>query len=395
MRHWVLGSICAGLVAAAWGCSSGAGSSGGATGDGGAATADGGDGAGPDTAGAAGGADGGAPSACSLVANGLQVSKGRGTTPSVVWTGQGYVVVWRDLDADEGDIHLAALDANGDKQREAVIEDGPGTSSHPSVHRDGDGLLVLWQDSYGAGSIVRGRRTTLSGIPRDNAFTVAPSTAPESWPSGAAGPSGSIAAWTDSTRAMLGFIGGSALSTAIPIDRAQFPAVATEGGETALVWARDSAIGFARPRQGSTSLDATSHEGVNAKLLRVALAGHDAFVAWEDLRDGSEQVRMARVSEQGEFSREAVVSQGEGSANWPALAWTGRRMAVAYYQFRDGPPSVFVALMSRELEPAGPNIEVSGRAPARFPAVAWTGEELGVAYAENDRGIRLSRAACR
>jgi len=93
-------------------------------------------------------------------------------------------------------------------------------------------------------------------------------------------------------------------------------------------------------------------------------------------------------------SPEAIVSRGEGSANWPALAWTGHGLAVAYYQFRDGPPGVFVTLLSRDLEPMGDEIEASGGATARYPALAWTGHELGIAYTEQDQGIRLSRASC-
>jgi hypothetical protein len=390
MYRWVLGSICAGLSAFAWGCSAGAtGSSTGGSGGAGGAPETGSD-AGP------GGGGGESPDApCTIAAQGLPVSKGRGTTPSIVWTGAGYAVAWQDLSADEGDVHLATFDAEGNKTREEIIEGGSSISSHPSVHRAGEGLLVLWQDRYGAGSIVRGRRATLSGQPQGVAFSVAPSAATESWPIGAPGEGASLVTWMDADRSLLGFLADGALTSTIPLDEATFPSVAAEGGQAALAWVTDSAIAFARPRSGSASLDPIFHAVAVAKLPRVALGGDDAFIAWEDTRSGLEQIRMIGVSEQGGLSEEALVSRSQGSANWPSLAWTGRGLAVAYYQFRDGPPAIFVSLMGRDLEPLGADLKVSGNAPARFPAVAWTGRELGIAYAENDRGVRLSRAICR
>jgi hypothetical protein len=382
MRHWVHGSIGAALIAFGVGCSSGGGTAAG----GGAAT-----GGGADTAPDGGDSSG---SACTVVARGLKVSEGRGTTPSIAWTGAGYAVVWQDLEADEGDIHLAILDEKGTRRSEEVIEDGVGISSHPHVHRSGDGLLVLWQDRYGAGSIVRGRHATLDGAPLGGAFNVAPSSSPDAWPIGAASQSGSMVTWMDTGRSLLGFLGSSALNATISVDQASFPSLAADGSQTALVWAKDGALGFARPRSGGAPLDTLSHDGVTAKLPRVALGGGAAFIAWEDTRTDDEQIRLLRISDHNDFSREAVVSRGDGSANWPALAWMGGRLAVAYYQFRDGPPSIFVTLLGSELEPMAVDLDVGGGAPARFPAAVWTGEELGVAYAENDHGVALSRVMC-
>ncbi|AUX23084.1 hypothetical protein SOCEGT47_036030 [Sorangium cellulosum] len=387
MRHWILGTIgAASIAAAAWGCGSGK--------TGGGAGAEGGGGNTPGVA-SGGGESGSHGAACTLAAQGIEVSGGRGIAPAIVWTGEGFVVAWQEREADEGDIHLAALDADGNKLGEEVIEGGPSASSHPSVHRDGAGLVVLWQDREGAGSVVRGRRATLAGVPEGAAFEVARSGAAESWPVTAASRDRVMVAWMDAGGAQLGFLHSSALESAMSLQEAQFPAVATDGERTALAWAEGDAIAFARPSPGSTALDPITHDGVAAKVTRVALGGDDAFVAWEDTRSGTEQIRAIRISAQDEVSREVLVSQGEGSANWPALAWTGRNLAVAYYQFRGGPSAVFVALLSPDLTPAGVELEVSGDVPARYPALAWTGQELGIAYAVTDQGIRLSRASCR
>ncbi|WCQ92084.1 hypothetical protein [Sorangium sp. Soce836] len=323
------------------------------------------------------------------------MSSGRGTTPAIAATGSGYAVAWQDRGADEGDIHLAVIDADGNKLREEAIAAGPGVSSHPSVTRDGEGLLVVWQDQDGTGSVVRGRRATLEGVPEGAAFDLVESGAAESWPIAATGRSGIVVAWMDAGCSLISSLDRGALGSATPLDQAKFPAVATDGERTALAWSQGDTLFFARPRQGSAPLDRIAHPGVDAKLTRVALGGDDAFVVWEDTRAGAEQIRAIRISAQDEVSREAVVSPGDGSANWPALAWTGRHLAVAYYQFRDGPAGVFVALLNRDLSPAGAELKASGDAPARYPALAWTGRELGIAYAEPDQGIRLSRASCK
>lgn len=389
MKHWVLGAISAAILAAAWGCGPGGRDGGAGTGGGGAATGGGG-------AATGGGGSGSDAAACTIAARGLEVSSGRGTTPSIAWTGSGFAIAWQERGADEGDIHLAAVDADGNRMREEVIEAGPGVSSHPSVHRDReDGLLVLWQDQDGTGSVVRGRRATLEGVPDGAAFDLVQSGAAESWPIAATGQDGLLVAWMDAGGSLLGVLDSGALGNATALDQAQFPAVATDGERTALAWTQGDTLGFARPGRGSAPLDRVTHQGVDAKLTRVALGGDDAFVAWEDTRTGTEQIRAIRISAQSEVSREALVSRAEGSANWPALAWTGRSLAVAYYQFRDGSPAVFVARLNRDLSPAGVEVEASGDAPARYPALAWTGQELAIAYAEEDQGIRLSRASCK
>ncbi|WP_437738052.1 hypothetical protein [Sorangium sp. So ce1335] len=395
MRYWIVGATGAALIAATWGCRSGepvgeAAAGGDATGG----TAAGGGGATGGTATGGGGTESHA-AACTLADQGLEVSSGDAATPSIAWTGAGFAVAWQQRGADEGDVHLAVLDADGNRLRDAVIEGGPGISSHPSVQRDGQGLLILWQDKDGTGSVVRGRRATLEGAVQGAAFELARSGAAESWPIAAASRDGVLVAWMDAGGAQLGAIDGGALGSATPLDRAQFPAVATDGERTALAWTQGDTILFARPGQGNTALDPIAHQGVAAKLTRVALGGDDAFLVWEDTRGGAEQIRAVRISAQDEVSSEVVVSRGEGSANWPALAWTGQRLAVAYYQFRDRYPAVFVTLLSPDLTPTGVELTVSGDGPARFPALAWTGQDLGVAYAEKERGIRLSRIRCR
>ncbi|KYF64351.1 hypothetical protein [Sorangium cellulosum] len=387
MRHWILGAIGAALIAATWGCGSGNGDGGAATGGGGAAAGGGGA--------TGGGGTGSQAAACTLAAQGLEVSSGDGATPSIAWAGAGFAVAWQQRGADEGDIHLAVLDAEGNRLREEVIEGGPGISSHPSVHRVGQGLLILWQDRDATGSVVRGRRATLAGVAEGAAFDLVKSGAAESWPIAAASRDRVLLAWMDAGGSQLGALDSGALASSTPLDQAQFPAVATDGERTALAWTQGDTLLFARVGQGSEPLDPIAHQGVAAKVTRVALGGDDAFLAWEDTRDGAEQIRALRISAQNEASREVVVSRGEGSANWPALAWTGRSLAVAYYQFRERAPAVFVTLLSPDLTPTGVELTVSGDAPARYPALAWTGQELGIAYAEKDRGIRLSRATCR
>ncbi|WP_437594087.1 hypothetical protein [Sorangium sp. So ce1000] len=394
MRHWVLGSISAAIVTAALGCGSGERGGRAETGGGGQTAGGGGQTAGGGGQTAGGGGSGSQAAACTIAAQGLKVSSGRGTTPSIAWTGTRFAIAWQERNADEGDIHLAIVDADGNMLREEVIEDGPGVSSHPSVQRDGQGLLVLWQDQDGAGSVVRGRRATLDGVADGMAFDLARSRAAESWPIAAPSEDGTLITWMDAGGARLGHLDSGALSGSTPLVQAQYPAVATDGEKTALVWAQGDTLGFARPGEASAPLDPIAHQGVAARLPRVVLGGDDAFLAWEDTRSGTEQIRALRISAQDEVSPEAVVSRGEGSADWPALAWTGRGLAVAYYQFRDGPPGVFVTLLSRDLQPMGVELDASGGATARYPALAWTGQELGIAYAEQDQGVRLSRASC-
>lgn len=387
MRNRTTFLLCVGVAALAWGCA------GTGTGDDPGAGADtSGDGSGSGT-GTGTGATGGD---CSLVAQGLPVSEGLGAAPSLLWTGERYAVAWTDLTADDGDIRFAMVGADGAKQGEVEIAGGPAISSHASVLRSGSGFLVLWQETAGAGSVVRGRRVDQNGQVQGDAFQIAQSGVAESWPVGAAVEGDVAVTWMEAGRAQLGFLGqDNALSGTVPVDGGMFPWVTADAAQFGMAWSGGGKIGFARPSVGG-SMAPVLYDGVDALITRAALGAEGAFVTWEDVREGegSEQIFLVRVDEGGAISEEVEVPADGGSANWPAVAWTGSHVAVAYYQWRDGPPAVFLELFKPDLTRMKVDLQVSGEAGARFPSLAWTGEEIGVAYAEKDGGIFLSRVSC-
>jgi len=391
MRNSTTFLLSVGLAALASACG-GAG-----TGDDAGAGGGTGTGTGTDTGAGAGSTGTGATgSACALVTKGAPVSEGLGAAPSLLWTGDQYAVAWTDTSKDDGDIHLAMIGPDGAKKSEVEIDSGAAVSSHVSVVRAGDGLVVLWQDAAGAGSVVRGRRVNMDGQVQGNAFQLAQSGVAEAWPVGASAEAGIAVAWMDTGRAHVGFLGAdSALSGTVPVDGGMFPWVTADGAELGMAWSTGAQISFARPTVNGP-MNPVHHPGVNALLTRVAMGGSSAFLTWEDIRDGegSEQIFLVRVEEGGAVSNEVVVPADGGSANWPAMVWTGSHVAVAYYQWRDGPPAVFLELFKPDLTSLKVDLEVSGEAGARFPALAWTGEEIGVAYAEKDGGIFLSTVSC-
>jgi hypothetical protein len=140
----------------------------------------------------------------------------------------------------------------------------------------------------------------------------------------------------------------------------------------------------------------------NALLPRMIRTGFGFFAAWEDTRDGGNQIYMALVDANGNMLGGGLVEEPDsGDANWPNMAWTGKEAGVVYYQWRGGQPQIFMSFVDATgARVAGrPDLQVSNGTAgwSRFPDVAWTGSEFGVMYVDTRTGVPalwFQRVAC-
>jgi hypothetical protein len=96
-----------------------------------------------------------------------------------------------------------------------------------------------------------------------------------------------------------------------------------------------------RPRK----VDGTGTRHVNAFWPALAAVGADALVAWQDMRRGPADIRIARVAHGIGRSRRIDGRGTTGNAWRPALAAGGGHAIAAWEDSRDGPSQVYVRRM--------------------------------------------------
>ncbi|TKD08529.1 hypothetical protein E8A74_14650 [Polyangium fumosum] len=272
-----------------------------------------------------------------------------------------------------------------------------GSHALPTLQATSSGPMVTWEDTGPSGIVIQAHMLGADGTPTGQPIQLGTSDASEARPATAPMSGGLAVAWMETPGARLGLVSGAGMSSTTALPGARFPALASHGGELAVVWSTGSDLSIARTTgmPGGQVAGTVVRTGAGeARVPSVAIdASGASLVAWEDTREGEERIYLARVSASGAKQDEVRVEDAEGSANWPAVAVMGERAAIAYYQFQGGPPSIFLAVFGPGLARNGATLRVSGK-NARYPAVTFTGSELGVAWAEKDAGIRMRRVAC-
>ncbi len=105
----------------------------------------------------------GTGSSCATTHRDITVSSGNASEPAIAWNGSVFGIAFQDLTSDSGNIAFALVDADGNVKSTNAITTDANTSTLPSVVVTSSGFLVLWQDSDGSGSIVKGRTVDANG----------------------------------------------------------------------------------------------------------------------------------------------------------------------------------------------------------------------------------------
>ncbi len=347
---------------------------------------------------------GGPAAKCAVGVQDLIVSAGSGSSPTVAFGGDRYLVAWTSTVKDAGDIRVALLDAKGAKVTEQALAEGPGMSAYPSVVPEAGGFLVVWQDTGSpTGTVVMGRRVDAQGMPKGLAFQIAKSASADARPTAAPAPVGTAVAWSDSTSSMLGLLNGEMLVSTTSIDQGVSPAIGGSGAALGITWIAGSKLGASMMTSPGAPLAPVMFREAVGKANAPRVAVHDdgtLSVVWEDNRagDGNETVYLTRIDKSAQAGAEMRIPMSPASANYPDVAWTGTREAVVYYQFRDGPPAIYLSLVAPTLMTDGQDLRISGDGiAARYPRITRTGDAngtLGVVYAEKDGKIRASLVTC-
>jgi hypothetical protein len=379
----------------------------------------------------AGGSDGGAvpggsittPPVCTSMGGDLQVSSGSGVKSFAwLWDNDHFVVIYSDLAT--GDMWVVTLGADGTPAGPAqLLEDTAQTASHPAIVKIGTGYVTAWEEGAPAAlsRVLRVRALDAGTRPMGPLSTqVASSMSSEVRPVLAQGPGGAVLAWMDVSMGrktvLLAPLDGSLRLGAIQrLGTASgdtgWPSLAGDASGFAAVWsdARRGGlydIRLARFDDKMTNMMETPIRTANgdARLGRLMKTPFGYMTAWEDTRNGDNEIYMSVNDQQGnQLSENLVEEPNTGDANWPNMAWNGSAAGIVYYQFRNGAPQIymsFVDAMGKRVA-GGADVQVS-KSPsgksARYPDVQWTGSAFAVAWIDSRNGptqLFFNRVTCK
>lgn len=289
---------------------------------------------------------------------------GNSESPSLVWTGSEYGVVWHDSRDGNAEIYFARLSGTCLRVGSEVrVTSAPESSQSPSVVWAGSEYGVAWNDNRDGGWDIYFARLAESGerIGREVHVTSSESDS-----------RGASLVWT--------------------------------GREYGLAWSDD--------RDGNSEIYFTRLSETGDRIgdeVRVTRAADDSLypslvwtgseygIAWSDSRDSIlPETYFARLTVTGEKIGDDVrIRRRMGGCFHPSLAWTGIEYGIAWERSDE----ILFTRLSGAGDPVGTSEvwSISTAGPSRKPSLAWTGSEYGVIWADrrHDEGeVYFRRIGC-
>jgi hypothetical protein len=115
--------------------------------------------------------------------------------------------------------------------------------------------------------------------------------------------------------------------------------------------------------------------------------GSEFAVAWEDARDGNEEIYFARFDSEGApIGPNIRVTFDEGRSTRPHLLWNGTEYGVIWADDRDGAGSIYFAALDRSGERTVSDVKITkGKSESRNPFAVWNGFEYAVVWEQRGR----------
>lgn len=369
----------------------------------------------------------------------LVVAPGGQLAPDVTWTGERFLVVWEDRRGPTPDIFGARVRRNLSLVEPLgfPIAAQPGTQAVPRLAHDGCDSLVVWQDTRGSASRVRGARVSDSGEVRDpGGFTLPSGGNPHlTAPAVASDGHHFFVAYSTPSDASNPFSGGNhILGTRVKHDTTiqdsppllftrsasaqQHPASAHGDGKYLVVWQTGPdeqgkfLAALVDTRGHILTSPITLPTGPEAGNPSVAFDGHSFLVVWDEGESFSDtNIRGARVSRSGALmdASSLPIAVQEGRQAQPSVASDGDGFLVVWEDGRASNVSgdisdVYGARVSSSgtvLDPAG--FLIAGTpATEQVPSVTSAGGQYFVAWqyfgvsspgGPEEEGIRGARVA--
>jgi cysteine-rich repeat protein len=196
----------------------------------------------------------------------------------------------------------------------------------------------------------------------------------------------SSAAWTDKVMQKL----GSDVRITSASNLSEVPSLVWTGSEFGVAWEdqRDGWAGeiyFARIDSSGSKMGSdiriTSNSGPSF-YPSIVWTGSEFGVAWEDQRDGNNELYFVRIDSSGsKIGNDVRITNDPANSYYTSLVWTGSEFGAAWEDYRDENVDIYFARIDSPGSKIGSDVRVtSDSSVQRVPFLTWTGSEFGVAW---------------
>jgi hypothetical protein len=366
--------------------------------------------------------DGTLPAGEVLIASGTRNQ----AVPQVVWNGAGYMVAWQDNRITSGspDIYVKPVAADGSPGGESVVTNHTETQFTPTLAWNGTRHVVAWQDNrtrqgtdiwsdtVNAGGTPSGALVNVGDVP-DLALSerpaIAHNTAANTY----------MVVWQDNRNVSNDIYGQIMNADGTPAG-GDFAVCGASGAQSfpTIAYnptANNFLVAWQDTRNGSSNTDiygalvgpTGAHQGevhiAGASLLQqypsVAFnpTAQEYLVAWQDNRNGNQDVYAAKVSASGVAGAAFGVTTAAADQMLPSVAFNGHAdvnaWLVAWEDRRNVNYDVYANRVAADGTPAGEYMVAGGAGDQRTPSVAGNAatQEFLVAYMANGGDVHARR----
>jgi hypothetical protein len=273
----------------------------------------------------------------------------------LVWNGSRYAIAYEDTRTGNSAAYLAWIDAAVSTVEELEVWKGTGAPRAPAVAWGGSSYLMVWEDFRSSSFELRKGGVTEAGTVENVDLPINDASGNELAPAMLFGTFEYGLTWQDDRDGDVEIyfarldgtgskIGAESRITITP-GESKGPSVAWTGSGYGLAWTdlRDGSerIYFARLTEGGVKQDTELNLGEGASPS-VVWDGAGYGVAWQN----GNEIHFARLDADGALLGTTAIAGATGATGHPSLAWSGSEYAVAWQDERDGASAIYFALCS-------------------------------------------------
>ncbi|WP_434384329.1 hypothetical protein [Melittangium boletus] len=346
-----------------------------------------------------------------------------GSAPALAHDGTNFLVVWQDTRNSSQDIYGARVNGAGTVLDPSGIPISTAVNDQmaPAVAHNGTNFLVVWQDARSGVSDIYGARVNGAGtVLNANGILISVATGAQERPSVAYNGSDFVVVWEDSRGGNADIYGARVSATGvvrnpsgIPIsvngNNQRRPRVARAGTDSIVVWQDHPAykVYGARLSNTGTVLNASdllistySHYNFEVTL---ASDGTNLLAAWSTFSSGhaNSKIVATRVTGLGAplDTPALLISRSSNTQETPVVAHDGTNFLVAWTDDRHTGSDIYATRVSETgtvLDPSGLRLSAVSNVYAMLPSVAHDGTNFLVVWQESyglSYGIRGARVS--
>ncbi len=181
--------------------------------------------------------------------------------------------------------------------------------------------------------------------------------------------------------------------------------IAWDGSQYGIAWDdnRNGAeeIYFARVSAGGAKLSTdirVTNDGAQSIEASVAWTGSEFGIVWTEQRDADLEIYFARVTGAGvKQGADVRITSSAGESRLPSFTWAGSRFGAAWSDRRDGGfPEIYFGTFSPTGARTSPDLRITNEeADSWMPSVAWADGEYGIAWQDRrDGNFEIYFARC-